>query len=116
MFLIGQASSWKEVLAGVPQGSILGPLLFLIYINELPTNMESQVRIFADDTSLFSVVNEPQICAIKLNNDLGRISEWARQWKMSFNPDITKQAIEVTFSKKVTPTNLPQLLLTTLLF
>ena len=51
--LNGQASSWKEVLAGVQQGSILGPLLFLIYINELPTNMESQVRIFADDTSLF---------------------------------------------------------------
>ena len=108
--LNGQASSWKEVLAGVPQGSILSPLLFLIYINELPTNMESQVRIFADDTSLFSVVNEPQICAMKLNNDLGRISEWAHQWKMFFNPDITKQAIEVTFSKKVTPTNLPQLL------
>ena len=108
--LNGKASSWKEVLAGVPQGSILGPLFFLIYINELPTNMESQVRIFADDTSLFSVVNEPQICAMKLNNDLGKISEWARQWKMSFNPDITKQAIEVTFSKKVLPSNLPQLL------
>ena len=47
---------------------------------------------------------------MKLNNDLGKISEWARQWKMSFNPDITKQAIEVTFSKKVLPSNLPQLL------
>ena len=46
---------------------------------------------------------------MKLNNDLGKISEWARQWKMSFNPDITKQAIEVTFSKKVLPSNLPQL-------
>ena len=56
--LNGQASSWKKVLAGVPQGPILGPLLFLIYINELSTNMESQVRIFADDTSLFSIVNE----------------------------------------------------------
>ena len=108
--LNGQASSWKEVLAGDSQESILGPLLFLVYINDLPTNMESQVRIFADDTSLFSVVNEHQICAMKLNNDLGRISEWARQWKMSFNPDIAKQAIEVTFSKKVTPSNLPQLL------
>ena len=82
VILNGQASSWKEVLAGVPQGSILGPLFFLIYINELPTNMESQVRIFADDTPLFSVVNEHQICAMKLKNDLGKISEWARQWKM----------------------------------
>ena len=47
---------------------------------------------------------------MKLNNDLGRISEWARQWEMSFNPDIARQAIEVTFSKNVTPSNLPQLL------
>ena len=46
---------------------------------------------------------------MKLNNDLGKISEWARHWKMSFNPDITKQAMEVTFSKKVLPSYLPQI-------
>ena len=51
--LNGQHSNWASVLAGVPQGSILGPLLFLIYINGLPDNLESLAKLFADDTSLF---------------------------------------------------------------
>ena len=51
--LNGQASEWRKVLAGVPQGSILGPLLFLIFINDIPANLECNLKIFADDTSLF---------------------------------------------------------------
>ena len=56
MVLNGQHSNWSPVLAGVPQGSVLGPLLFLIYINDLLDNLESLAQLFADDTSLFSVV------------------------------------------------------------
>ena len=90
--LNGQTSDWMHVLAGVPQGSILGPLLFLIFINDLPDSLESMVKIFADDTSLFSLVRDQRTSSDNLNRDLGRISEWANQWKMSFNPDPSKQA------------------------
>ena len=58
------------------------------------------MKLFADDTSLFSVVFDPNILARTLNNDLSKIEQWAFQWKMSFNPDLSKQAQEVLFSKK----------------
>ena len=57
--LNGQASSWDDVKAGVPQGSILGPLFFLIYINDLSENLKSTVKLFADDTLIFHVVKDP---------------------------------------------------------
>ena len=81
--------------AGVPQGSVLGPLLFPIYINDLTDNILSDMRLFADDSSLFTCVNGIAQTHGKLVNDLHTISMWAYQWKMIFNPDITKQAIEV---------------------
>ena len=76
-------------------GSILGPLLFLIYINGLTEDLSSNAKLFADDTSLFSVIHDIQTSANNLNKDLERISNWATQWKMNFNPDTTKQAQEV---------------------
>ena len=98
--LNGQSSSWRPVLAGVPQGSILGPLLFLIYINDLPNGLKSNAKLFADDTSLFSIVNDKNESANVLNNDLSLISKWAYDWKMLFNPDPKKPAQEVIFSRK----------------
>ena len=85
--LNGQTSSWQNIYAGVPQGSVLGPLLFLIYINDLPAGLTSMCKIFADDTSLFSKVNDKSNSNVQLNSDLAKISKWALQWKMSFNPD-----------------------------
>ena len=112
--LNGQCSSWSSVLAGVPQGSILGPLLFLIYINDLPENLQSTVKLFADDTSLFSTVYEPNISASQLESDLKKISHRAYKWKMNFNPDLTKQAQEVICSRKTVKVSHPSITFNTL--
>ena len=98
--LNGQTSEWKRIYSGVPQGSVLGPLLFLIYINDLPDGISSMCKIFADDTSLFSKVLDVNKSVIELNADLEKINQWAYQWKMQFNPDPNKQANEVIFSRK----------------
>ena len=86
---------------------MLGPLLFLIYINDLPDNLESLVKVLADDTSLFSTVHDPSKSAKLINDDLQKISDWAFKWKMLFNPDVTKQAQEVIFSRKSNKTDHP---------
>ena len=93
--LNGQHSKWTLVLTGFPQWSRLGSLLFLIYINNLPENLESSTKLFADDTSLFSTVYDLSESANSLNDDLKKISEWAFKWKMTFNPDTSIQAQEV---------------------
>ena len=108
--IIGQKSSWTNVLAGDPQGSILDPLFFLIYINDLSDDLSSNPKLFADDTSLFSVVNDKNTSVKELSNDLGKISNWAYQWKMSSNLNPLKEAQEVFFSHKMTKTNHPTLI------
>ena len=109
VILNGQCSSWEKIKAGVPQGSILGPLLFLIYINDISNNLQSDIKLFADDTSIFSVVNDPNSSAMAINDDLLKIQQWSYQWKMVFNPDISKKAHEVIFSRKVNKPNHPDL-------
>ena len=93
-------SDYISIESGVPQGSVHGPLLFLIYINDLEINIYSNIKFFADDTMLYSVVRDPFLSANDLNHDLHVIQQWANQWKMEFNPDPTKQTTEVLFSCK----------------
>ena len=109
VLLNGQVSVWSDVKAGVPQGSILGPLLFLIYINDLSEGLSSNAKLFANDTFLFSVIHDSNTSALELNNDLANINRWAFQWKISFNPDPKKQAQEVIFSLKSKATSHPPL-------
>ena len=98
--LNGQMSDWRKINSEVPQWSVLGPLLFFIFINDLPDRITSICKIFADDTSFFSKVHDIDISAKELNSDLEKISKWAFQWKIQFNPDPSKQANEVIFSRK----------------
>ena len=93
----GSYSDYSNIELGVPQGSAFGPLLFLVYINDLERNIKSNIKFFADDTMLFSIVKNPEISANLLNRDLDVIRMWAHQWKLEFNPDPTKQATEVLF-------------------
>ena len=101
--LNGFHSEYAPIESGVPQGSVLGPLLFLVYINDLQNNIKSNVKFFADDTMLYSVVKDPIKSASDLNHDLEVIKQWAIQWKMAFNPDPNKQATEILFSCKKKP-------------
>ena len=91
--LPGAVSDWTSICAGVPQGSILGPLLFLLYINDIVTDIGSNIRLFADDTSLYIVVDNPVEAANCLNNDLNKITQWAARWLVSFNPTKTESII-----------------------
>ena len=90
-------STGASVKGGVSRGSMLSPLLLLIYINDLSDNLSSNVKLFTDDTSLFSVIHNANISA-------GELSGWVFQWKMIFNPDASKQAQEVIFSRKIKKT------------
>ena len=80
----GEVSNWKSVLSGVPQGSVLGPIVFLIYINDLDDSITSNVLKFADDTKLFRKVNTDGDKQ-HLQNDLDRLVKWSEKWQMLFN-------------------------------
>ena len=104
----GQVSEWLSVLAGVPQGSILGPLLFLIYINDIVKNLGCSIRLFADDTSLYIIVDSPDGAAYHLNVDLNSISTWADAWLVAFN---TGKTLSMIFSRKLHRPHHPPLLM-----
>ena len=87
----GQISQFIDVSAGVPQGSVLGPLLFLIYINDLTMNIDSIIKLFADDTSMYLSLNDNIQRTITLNSDLDKIQRWASTWKVTFNALKTKK-------------------------
>ena len=84
----GQTSSWRPFSVGVSQSSILDPLLLLVYINDLPNELESGAKRFADDTSLFIIAKDKNESANSPNNDLPFIPKWVFIWKILFTPDL----------------------------
>ena len=77
----GSFSDYSSIESGIPQGSVLGPLLFLVYINDLERNIKSNIKLFADDTMLFSIVKNPEMSA----NDLNHYLYVIRQWRINGN-------------------------------
>ena len=84
--LEGHKSTTADVLSGVPQGTVLGPLLFLLFINDLPESTESDARLFADDCLLFRPIRNNRDTQI-LQNDLNSMEEWENRWQMAFHPE-----------------------------
>ena len=82
----------------------------MIYINDLSQNLRCSVKLFADDTSLFTIVKDTSAAASDMNHDLDLIRLWAHNWRMSFNPDPRKQAVELIFSRKNVQTEHPVIL------
>ena len=95
--LNGVRSSSLPTKAGVPQGSVLGPILFLVYVNDIVENLETDTSLFADDTTLVDVFDNAVLSDCRLQNDLVKIERWAEIWLVDFNPTKT---VYMTFSSK----------------
>ena len=84
----GKCSDWTSVKSGVPQGTILGPILFIIYINDISTDLTSTVKIYANDTIIYRTISSPDVDIPALQCDLDRLGIWANKCgQMHFNPD-----------------------------
>ena len=100
MVLDGSTSEWVPVTSGVPQGSILGPLLFLLFINDMPDCTEPSIlSLFADDVKCFRIINNIKDCE-QLQRDLNSLYEWSQVWKLNFN--VLKCKV-LSFTRNVTP-------------
>ena len=106
VILDGATSEKAPVVSGVPQGTVLGPLLFLLFINDLPDRVTSRTRLFADDCIAYRHIQTPEDC-LQLQCDLDRLAQWESTWGMSFHPDkcnvlrVTKRRTPISFSYKL---------------
>ena len=108
----GHEGEWREVISGVPQGSVLGPLLFILYTQDMWVGLENQLVAYADDATLIAVISSPEqrtSVSESLNRDLARIDEWCNLWGMKLNPQKTQSMI-VSRSRTLNP-NHPSLVI-----
>ena len=87
--LNGYKSEWSEVRSGIPQGSVLGPILFLIYINDLPDVVNNIIKLFADDTKIYSVMDNPR-SPESIQQDINKMVNWSEIWQLQFNVEKCK--------------------------
>ena len=105
MVVDGHDDEWRQVTSGVPQGSVLGPLLFILYTQDMWAGLENQLIAYADDATLIAVIPSPaerQLVSESLNRDLARINEWCKLWGMKLNPNKTQSMI-VSRSRTLIP-------------
>ena len=100
VLLDGFYSTWETTRAGVPQGSVLGPLLFLVFINDITDNIQSHIKLFADDTMLYLDTEDHTKAAQILNQDLQNIYAWSQKWLVNFNAKKTESLIFTTKTVK----------------
>ena len=93
----GIYSDWALVISGVPQGSVIAPILFLIYINDLPNNLKSTIRLFVDDTIIYMTISNGTD-ATALQQDLDKLAKWEETWQMEFHPQ-KYNALHITSSR-----------------
>ena len=93
LVLNGKTSPNQSISAGIPQGSILGFLLFLIYVNDVKYNILSSITLIADDTALIKEIDNPVNDFCELNNDLETLNAWSKQWLITFNAEKTNYLI-----------------------
>ena len=79
-----EESSWEDVTSGIPQGFVIGPVIFVIFINDLPDVVKQSVQMFADDTKMWSKISNLQDC-VYLQEDIDKLQEWSKKWLLAFN-------------------------------
>ena len=112
MVVDGHHGEWRRVISGVPQGSVLGPLLFILYTQDMWIGLENQLISYADDATLIAVIPTPgqrQLVSDSLNRDLAKINDWCKLWGMKLNP-IKTQSMIVSRSRTLVP-NHPDLVI-----
>ena len=81
------SNNWLPIRAGVPQSSILGTLLFIIFINDIVNEINAEIKLFTDNTSLYLIVDNPSDTDFLLNQDLNQMQRWSEKWLAKFNPN-----------------------------